>query len=61
MVAKSMEPRQEEKKRPSRAELETRVLAFRELLGDKMKNHREGDAEQLLFKTYKRRGSRASR
>ena len=54
-----MEPKQEEKKRPSRAELETRVLEFRELLGDKMRDHRDGDAEELLFKHYRRRVSHA--
>jgi len=58
--AKGMEPKQEEKKRPSRAELEARVTEFRELLGDKMKGHRDGDAEELLFKTYRRRGSHAN-
>jgi hypothetical protein len=59
--AKGMEPRQEEKKRPSRAKLEARVLEFRELLGDKMKNHTDGDAEEFLFRTYRRRGSHAGR
>jgi hypothetical protein len=53
--------RRKKKERPSRAELEARVLEFRELLGDKLKEHRDGDAEELLFKTYQRRGSRANR
>jgi hypothetical protein len=58
--AKGMEPKQEEKKRPSRAELESMVLEFRELVGDRLKNHRDGDAEEFLFKTYRRRGSHAN-
>jgi hypothetical protein len=59
LVAKSMEPKQEEK-RPTRAELEARVLRFRELLGDKMRDHVDGDAEEFLFKEMKRRrGSNA--
>jgi hypothetical protein len=53
-----MEPKQEEKK-PSRAELEARVARFRELMGDKLRDHKEGDAEELLFKEYQRRGSHA--
>ena len=57
--AKGMEPKQEEK-RPSRAELETMILEFRELIGDRLKNHRDGDAEEFLFKTYRRRGSHAN-
>ena len=56
--AKGMEPKQEEKK-PSRAELESRVAHFRELLGDSLKGHKEGDAEGLLFRMYRRRGSHA--
>ena len=60
MRSKSMEPKQEEK-RPSRAELEARVLKFRELLGDKLKDHKDGDAEEFLFKMYRRRGSHANR
>ncbi|MDG7012419.1 MAG: hypothetical protein JRN17_04950 [Nitrososphaerota archaeon] len=55
-----MEPRQEEKKRPSRAELEAMVLEFRGLVGDKLKGHRDGDAEEFLFKAYRRRGSHAN-
>lgn len=58
--AKGMEPRQEEKKRPSRAELEAMVLEFRGLVGDKLKGHRDGDAEEFLFKAYRRRGSHAN-
>ena len=53
-----MEPKQEEK--PSRAELQARVAKFRELLGDKLKDHKEGDAEALLLREYsRRRGSHA--
>jgi len=50
---------EERKEKPSRAELEARVARFRELVGDKLKDHRDGDAEELLFKEYRRRGSHA--
>ncbi len=57
---KSMEPKQEEKRRkPSRAELEVKVSEFRELIGDKFRDHKDGDAEELLLKSYRRRGSHA--
>lgn len=49
-----MEPKQEEK-RPSRAELEKLALQLNELLGDKMKDHVDGDAEEYLFKMVKKR------
>ena len=52
---------EERKEKPSRAELEARVLKFRELLGDKLKDHKDGDAEEFLFKMYRRRGSHANR
>ena len=56
-----MEPKQEEGKKgkPSRAELEARVAEFRELIGDKLRDHKDGDAEELLLKSYRRRGSHA--
>ena len=46
--AKGMEPKQEEKL--TREELESIVSEFRALVGDKLKNHKDGDAERLLFK-----------
>ncbi len=46
--ANGMEPKQEEKL--TREELETIVSEFRALVGDKLKNHKDGDAERLLFK-----------
>lgn len=55
-----MEPRQEEKKL-SRAELEAAASELRALVGDKLRNHRDGDAERLLFKNRRRKGSNADR
>ncbi len=52
-----MEPKQEEKL--SRAELEAMVSELRALVGDKLRNHKEGDAERLLFKSRRRKGSHA--
>lgn len=43
-----MEPKQE--KKLTREELETIVSDFRALIGDKLKDHKDGDAEWLLFK-----------
>lgn len=61
MKAKSMEPKQEET-RPSRAELEKLTLRLNELLEGKLKGHVDGDAEEYLFRTMKRRsGSHAGR
>lgn len=56
-----MEPKQEEKK-PSRAELERLALKLSEQLHGKLKGHVDGDAEDYLFKTMKKRsGPRANR
>ena len=62
MKAKSMEPRQEEKRRPSRAELEKLAIRLNEQLQGKLKGHVDGDAEEYLFTTMKKRpGSHANR
>ena len=54
-----MEPKQEEKTR-SRAELERLTLKLSEQLEGKLKDHEDGDAEEFLFNTMKRRsGSHA--
>ena len=37
------------------------VSEFRELIGDKLKGHKDGDAEEFLFKSYRRKGSHANR
>jgi len=59
--AKGMEPRQEQ--RLSREEFEKITSELTALMGNKLKGHRDGDAERLLFKTYRKksRGSHASR
>jgi hypothetical protein len=50
-----MEPKQEEEKRkPSRAELERLALRLSEQLQGKLKSHKDGDAEEFLFKSYRR-------
>jgi len=58
-----MEPKQEERKRPSRAELERLALKLSEQLQGKLKGHVDGDAEEYLFRTVKKKrsGSRANR
>ena len=59
-----MEPKQEEEKRkPSRAELERLALKLSEQLQGKLKGHVDGDAEEYLFKTMekKRPGSDVNR
>lgn len=59
MKAKSMEPKQEEK-RPSRAELEKLTLRLSEQPEGKLKGHVDGDAEEFLFRLYEcRPGSKA--
>jgi hypothetical protein len=52
--AKGMEPKQEEKRKPSRAELERLALRLSEQLQGKLKGHKDGDAEEFLFKSYRR-------
>ena len=58
-----MEPKQEEKRKPSRAELEKFALKLSEQLQGKLKGHVDGDAEEYLFMTMerKRQGSHANR
>lgn len=59
-----MEPEQEEERRkPSRAELERLALKLSEQLQGKLKGHVDGDAEEYLFRTMekKRPGSHANR
>lgn len=60
MNTKSMEPRQEERKL-SRVEFERISAELRALVGDKLKDHKDGDAEEFLFKQMRRAGSHASR
>ncbi len=50
-----MEPKQEE--RPSRAELERLALKLSEQLQGKLKGHVDGDAEEYLFRTVKKKRS----
>jgi hypothetical protein len=60
--AKGMEPKQEQ--RLSREEFDRISSEIRALIGDKLRGHKDGDAERLLFKTYRRpkvRGSNAGR
>ncbi len=47
--ARSMAPREE---KLTRDELEKITSEIRILIGDKLKNHKDGDAERLLFKMY---------
>jgi hypothetical protein len=52
-----MEPRAQkegEEKPLTRAEAEKLVSEMRDLIGDAFKNHRDGDAEEYLFKSYRR-------
>ena len=49
-----MEPKQDEEKRPSRAELERLAQKLSEQLQGKLKGHEDGDAEEYLFKTIKK-------
>jgi hypothetical protein len=53
-----MEPKQDEgkgkKESPSRAELEGLALRLSEQLQGKLKGHKDGDAEEFLFKSYRR-------
>jgi hypothetical protein len=58
---KGMEPRAQregEEKPLTRAEAEKLVSEMRDLIGDAFKNHRDGDAERLLFKKTRRKLSR---
>ncbi len=56
-----MEPKQDEEKekkeRPSRAELERLALKLSEQLQGKLKGHVDGDAEEYLFRTMRKKES----
>ncbi len=52
-----MEPKQAEKKL-SREEFEKITAKLTALIGNKLRDHKDGDAEQLLFKEI-RKGSNA--
>jgi hypothetical protein len=56
-----MESKQEQ--RLSREDFEKITSELTALIGDKLKGHKDGDAESLLFKAYRRRrrGSHANR
>jgi len=46
-----MEPKQEkEEKKLTREEFEKLTSEMRALVGDKLRNHKDGDAERYLFK-----------
>jgi hypothetical protein len=55
---KGMEPKQEQ--RLSREEFDKITAELRAIVGDKLRGHKDGDAERLLFKTYRRRKNRGS-
>ena len=62
MSSKGMEPKQEEK-RLTREEFDKLTAEITAIIGDKLKGHKDGDAEELLFKAYriqKNRGSHAN-
>ena len=59
MSSKGMEPKQEEKKL-TREEFDKLTAEITAAIGDKLKGHKDGDAERLLFKGYRRRKSRGS-
>jgi hypothetical protein len=44
-----MELKQEEQRKLTKKEFEKLSAEIRELVGDKLKRHKDGDAEQLLF------------
>ena len=45
-----MEPRQQKEEKLTRKEFERLTSEMRALVGDKLRNHKDGDAERLLFK-----------
>jgi hypothetical protein len=47
-----MEPKQE--KKLTREEFDELTSEMRALVGDKLRNHKDGDAERLLFKEFAR-------
>jgi hypothetical protein len=52
-----MEPKQE--KKLTREEFDKITSEMRALVGDKLRNHKDGDAERLLFKEFARGKRRA--
>lgn len=58
MKTKSMEPKQAQ--RLSREEFDKITAEITAAIGDKLKGHKDGDAERLLFKSYRRRKHRGS-
>jgi hypothetical protein len=60
-----MEPKQEKEEKLTREEFERLTSEMRALVGDKLRNHKDGDAERCLFKelpssTKRRAGSNAN-
>lgn len=53
-----MEPKQE--KKLTKEEFDKPTSEMRALVGDKLRNHKDGDAERLLFKEFSRGKQRAS-
>lgn len=53
-----MEPKQE-KEKLTREEFDRITAEMRALVGDKLRNHKDGDAERLLFKEFSRNKRRA--
>jgi hypothetical protein len=51
-----MEPKQE--KKLTREEFDKITSEMRALVGDKLHNHKDGDAERLLFKEFSRSSKR---
>jgi hypothetical protein len=59
-----MEPKAQkegEEKPLTRAEAEKLVSAMRDLIGDAFKNHRDGDAEEYLFREIVPMGKKGAR
>ena len=54
-----MEPKQEEKKL-TREEFDKITAEIRAVIGDKLRDHKDGDAERLLFRAMKRKRRRVS-
>jgi hypothetical protein len=50
-----MEPKQEkEEKKLTRKEFDTITAELTALIGDKLRDHKDGDAERLLFKEIRK-------
>ena len=59
MSSKGMEPKHEEKKL-TREEFDKLTAEIHAIIGDKLKGHKDGDAERLLFENYRRRKRKGS-